>query len=103
MLSPEDYQKLVEAYQKASFYLMCYHTHQMSIEQLRYRLVRLVKQVSKSAEIEQDSIALVHQSLDEYHSDPVIFKANLDIDTEVPNGVSILNLFNPGDDPGNIG
>lgn len=97
MLSPEDHQKLVEAYQKASFYLMCYHTHQMSLEQLRYRLVRLVKQVSKSAEIEQDSIALVHQSLDEYHSDPVIFKANLEVD--MLGETSILNLFAPGDGP----
>ena len=103
MLSPEDYQKLVEAYQKASFYLICYHTHQMSLEQLRYRLVRLVKQVSKSAEIEQDSIALVHQSLDEYHSDPVIFKDNLRCTEDGLGETSILNLFNPGDDPGHIG
>lgn len=102
MLSPEDYQKLTGAYQKASFYLACYHGHQMSLEQLRYRLVNLAKQVSKSPDIEQDSIALIHQSLDEYHSDPVIFRDNLNC-TGIIGETSILNLFNPGDDPGNIG
>jgi len=85
--------KLEEAHNRAKNYVESFLNGRLTIEQFRYRMVQLVRQSTIDAFTLNDGILLVNQLLDEYISDPVMYRYNI-WDASLQE-LSIISLFNP--------
>lgn len=87
--------ELALAFERAELYLHLYDTRQLTLEQLRFRLVKLAKSTSHTPDVYEDACTIIHELLDTYHSDPVRYEGV--VSSPRKHSDSIALLFAPED------